>query len=94
MENAVSVSDVDLLSVLFLWKCIAQNLTNILKYGRCILVQDTYLTECITYEKAFLFLFSSLNQMLQSGVLNAVVQLEEHISLIDNTDRFYYKEDT
>lgn len=92
MENAVSVSDADLLSVLFLGKRIAQNLINALKYGRCVLVWDTYLTEYITWEKAFLFLFSSLNQMLQSGVLNAVVQFEEHILLIIQT--CYYKDNT
>jgi len=30
--------------------------------------------------------------MLQAGVLNAVVQFEEHINLIDNTDCCYYKD--
>lgn len=94
MENADSGFDADLLSVLLLGRCIAQNLINILKYGRCVLVQDIYLTEYISQEKAFLFLFPSLNQVLQSGVFNAVVQFEGHINLPDNTEYCYNKQDT
>lgn len=76
----------------FLGECIKQN-PSIWSIADTLLVMDSYLTECITFQKAFLFLSPSLNQALQSFVLNAVVQFEELINVTGNTDCCYYKED-